>query len=275
MSGSIGVLLPARLETRFDRLDDGSWRLRILVVPGEASVDVHDPVVRIDELDRLEAAAEACDGLLTEAAGQGAFESLAQEVGSGRALWLVRTRFQQTAAGWAVDRQDAVSRDETAAAPATLRGLPGELAGLGRDPERRRPAAHAAAPERGPADHPAADRPAPGGARRDVFWASWTVLRRSGLAGAVNLTAHGVEPADIRRLLVVGVGETPADGLFAAHAHAGNAALLAPGTPTNVTAGAAGHPQPTPVDHHALLRPPTSPATGRAPAGRPTTSPGR
>ena len=42
-------------------------------------------------------------------------------------------------------------------------------------------------------------------------------------------TKQGVEPGDIRRLVVVGVGTTPAATLFAAHAHAGNAALLRPG----------------------------------------------
>ena len=42
VTGSVGVLLPARLETRFDqRPDDGHWILRVIVVPGEASLDVH------------------------------------------------------------------------------------------------------------------------------------------------------------------------------------------------------------------------------------------
>ncbi len=127
MSGSIGVLLPARLETRFDQRDDGSWRLRIIVIPGEASFDVHDPVVRVDELDRLEAAAAACGGQLAGEDGAGAFEALAQEIGAGRAAWLVRTRLRTTLDGWSVDRDGAVARGDTEPAPAVIRGLPDAL----------------------------------------------------------------------------------------------------------------------------------------------------
>lgn len=258
MSGSIGVLLPARLETRFDQRPDGSWRLRVIVVPGEASFDVHDPVVRTDELDRLEVAAGACDGQLAGEDGAGAFDALAQEVGVGRALWLVRTRLRATAAGWSVDRSGAVERGEGEAAPATLRGLPKRLQ-VWAETDSGEVLLRTLRPRRRdlPVTPPTTDLPEP--ERPDVYWASWQVLRRSGLAGSVNLDRKGVDPDAIRRLVVVGVGTTPAAPLFEAHAHAGNAALLRPGTPTNVTAGSAGHPQPTAADHHALLQPPVEP----------------
>ncbi|QIK67270.1 hypothetical protein G7072_13760 [Nocardioides sp. HDW12B] len=252
MSGSVGVLLPARLETRFDLLD-GGWRLRLLVVPGEASVDVHDPVVRHDELDRLEAAAAACDGRLLEPEGARAFESLAQEIGAGRALWLVRTRFAVAADGWSVDRAEAVARGDVEPAPATMRGLPEELQVWAETEsghhllDTLRPRARSL-PVQPPRNDPDT------GEATNVFWASWRVLRRAGLATTIDLGAWPLEPQHLRRLVVVGVGTTPAADLFTAHAHAGNAALLPPGTPTNVTAGA-GHPQPTPRAHHALLLP--------------------
>jgi hypothetical protein len=265
VTGSIGVLLPARLETRFDQRDDGSWRLRLLVVPGEASVDLHDELVREDELDRLERAAAACNGLLAAAEGETAFESLAQEIGAGRARWLVRTRLRVDAAGWSIDRADAVGRVDAEPVAATVRGLPDRLE-IWAETEtgdvllrRLRPGGRVLPITPPRTDLPADERP-------DVFWASWRVLRGVGLAGAVNLTAKGIEPQDIRRLVVVGLGDEPADRLFAAHANAGNAALLRPGTATNVTAGSVGHPAPNPRDHHALLLPPAAPEELARPA---------
>src|SRR4051794_13979186 len=52
---NVGVLLPVRLETRFDRTEgDMKWRLRVLVVPDEPSIDRHDPVPSHAELDSVE-----------------------------------------------------------------------------------------------------------------------------------------------------------------------------------------------------------------------------
>ena len=90
------VLLPVRLETRFDEPDGFTGtRLRVLVVPDVCWYDRHQPPSRA-EIDLLEQAVGDAGGPLVTGApstpeAAAAFDALAAKVGPGRALWLART----------------------------------------------------------------------------------------------------------------------------------------------------------------------------------------
>ncbi len=96
----IGVLLPARLETRFlpPEAPGQPWRVKIVVLPDEPSMDRHNPAVtqsrqdpaHFPELVCLEAAYRTCGGNLAGPVGREAFRTLAGQVGAARAWWLAR-----------------------------------------------------------------------------------------------------------------------------------------------------------------------------------------
>ncbi len=259
----VGVLLPARLETRFDRGRDGGWRLRVIVVPADVWVDEHDPVADTAELDLLEAARASCPevgGDVAAPGGRAAFERLADQVGPGRAAWLVRTRLVVDAAGSRVDRSGEVPADPGAARGGVVRGLPARLqlwADVDDAAGARQVRLHTFRP-RGP-DLPVLPPDPADPAPR--FWPTWRALRGAGLTAGVRLERHGIEPEAIARLTVVGLGDTPPEALFRAHVDAGRAALLAPGTPTNVVPDS---PRATPsvAQVHAALLPAAPPVGG-------------
>ena len=97
----IGVLLPARLETRFRETacdnEEGEqvpcWKLQIAIIPDEPWMDRHSDIVSENEFDLLRALWSACQNdpikLRTTDKGQMAFRTLAQQVGAARAWWLV------------------------------------------------------------------------------------------------------------------------------------------------------------------------------------------
>lgn len=252
---SVGVLLPARLETRFDQdSDSGHWVLRVLVVPGAASLDSHDDAVDVDELLRLEAAASACQGRLAHPEGLAAFEQLAAELGAGRAAWLVRTRLRVDGDEWQVLADAAGPRQGQDRPPTTIRGLPPELE-LWADDD-------GGASTMLTTFHPIAAALPITPEADESFWASWDTLEGVGLATSIDLDEQGIDPAAIARLTLVGLhdpGDPDGPGgtgavadLFSAQVSAGRAALLRPGTPTNVT-DAGGHPRPTAADWHVTL----------------------
>jgi hypothetical protein len=91
---TIGVLLPARLETRFDPPAGaaGTWRMRLRIVPDEPWFDSHEPVPTTLELDALDAFwAEAAVPEITSPEGEAAWRRLAAALGGARAAWLART----------------------------------------------------------------------------------------------------------------------------------------------------------------------------------------
>ena len=100
---SIGVLLPARLETRFKQSECADeqgqkypcWKLHIAVIPDEPWMSGHSETVSQAEVESLERLWQACANdaqvLKTTREGAAAFRRLAQEVGAARAWWLVTT----------------------------------------------------------------------------------------------------------------------------------------------------------------------------------------
>lgn len=268
-AGAVGVVLPARLETRFVPGDDGTV-LQLAVLPAEPWVDRHDPRVGADELGLLRNALVATDGrpFVRTAEAGAAFERLAGQVGAGRAAWLLRDVAVEEVDGRRTVPDGALldggraggaelRAAGSATAPAVVRGLPAELqvwAELDDDPSRTvllgtlQPAPELPVEPR-EREH--------GDAGPPRFWADAETLRHAGLLKNLPLGGRGpdgedVDPAAISCLLVVGLGDTGPERLLVAHAHADQMALLPAGTPTNVTPEAA-HPAPHPLDWHAVV----------------------
>ncbi len=222
------VLLPVRLETRFDEPDGFKGaRLRVLVVPDVCWYDRNQPPSQA-EIDLLgEAVAAAGGPLVTGApstpAAAAAFDALAAKVGPGRALWLART--SPAAAG----------RD--GAQGTRIRRLPERLelyAALGEGPDSPPPVflgTTAMPTTEGllvtPADVDGA------------WWPKWSSLEQAGLTFTVDLgePPGPIAPADLTVLYVVGLGEADAADALRAHLDAGDLGVLHPGLATNTIAG--------------------------------------
>ncbi len=235
---AVGVLLPARIETRFDNKGPGGTaRLRVIVVPADIWFDRHDPSVSDTELGLLHEALDAAGGALLDDGGAAAFGRLADQIGVGRAAWLVRAFVTAAPDG---SHEVSVPPDRlrapgTRAAPRTVRGLPRaiEVWATCRDPNRE----VLLATLRPTGDLPY-QPPEPG--KPPVFWPRWSELRRAGLATNVALArvdpdGGPIDPASIAVLTVVGVGDADPAGLLGAHPRSGDAFLVPAGTPTNVT----------------------------------------
>ncbi len=206
------VLLPLRLETRFD-----GTRLRLRVIPDEPWFDRHEPVAtpaELADLQRYLAIARA--GHETPEA-VAAWRTFAEQHGPARAAWLVR----QSASGsprLADDDETLFTRiidfppelqvwlARGGDAPVLTATLPIDHARLRMEPP---------------------DPNVPGDRR---WWESWVEAVEAGLATTIDL---GERADDIDAVYVVGLGDTSPAGLFASHRDAGRLGILAPGSPTN------------------------------------------
>lgn len=223
---SVGVLLPLRLETRFD---PGALRLR--VVPDEPWFSAHDPSVSAGELTALERYVAAHTAATDEAAGRVAFDELVAAVTGARAVWLVRTHV-----GTDDDGQLTVLRppdDELRTEPLLpgIHGFPDRLqvwlARGGNPPQLALTLEVDQARLRPGLPDPDLDE--------HRWWDDWDEAVAAGLAGIVPLPG---DPNDIDALYVTGLGDAPAAELFEAHRDAGLLGLVPPGTPTNTVDGA-------------------------------------
>jgi hypothetical protein len=265
----VGVVLPARLETRFVQ-GDGGMVLQLAVLPAEPWIDRHDRRVGADELDLLRDALDATDGrpFVRTTEARAAFERLAGQVGAGRAAWLLRDVAVQSVDGRLAIPDGAELGPSVSggalprapgsdSAPAVIRGLPAELqvwAELDDDPSR---------PVLLGTLHPVPELPVEprdprsSDERLPRFWADAATLRHAGLLADLPLAGRGddgddIDPQSISCLFVVGAGDAEPGPLLSAHAHADQLALLPAGTPTNVTPEAA-HPAPHPLHWHASV----------------------
>jgi hypothetical protein len=243
----IGVMLPARLETRFypPTADEPEWCLRLRVIPDEPFIDRHDP--RISEfearsVDRLLAALPkgllASKSARNEATCKTLWQQFAELHGGPRAAWLVRQRL----AGTDRTRRSALGgRDGDATREvyySRLRGLPPVLevwmARGGADPV---PVATLSVSQ-DPADL-ALDIPLGDGDATDLdperWWSSWEKAVAIGLATEIKLGP--AEPADIDALYVLGLGDADPASLFEAHWNGGLLGVMARGAPTNTIDG--------------------------------------
>ncbi|MCL8015887.1 hypothetical protein [Streptomyces sp. AS02] len=222
MTATVGVLLPLRIETRFD-----GARLRLRVIPDEPWLDRHDPLPRAGELDLLERYLAVAGDRPGTPDGRQAWRTFAGQVGGGRAVWLLES-FRD---GRPNELRDTARLPEIPFFPPHLHvwlvraGTPPELAlTLDVRAERIR-----------------ADLPDPRDPGNRRWWESWDEAVEAGVAGEIDLTDF---PGEIETLFVTGLGERDQEParLFAAHAAAGRLGLLSPGDPTNtVDAAAAAH----------------------------------
>jgi hypothetical protein len=229
---TIGVLLPLRLETRFN-----GTQLRLRIIPDEPWFDRHDPLPTALELDDLERFLTIVDdeplGARTTPAVRAAWEEFATRHGPGRATWLVRT-FPESGErgpdGRRLVRRPPVLQEETRFAQ-IHEDFPDELqVWIARGGGA--PALAATLPIRH--DRLSLDPPDPNLPDDRRWWTSWPEALSAGLAVEIELGDAG---NDIDALYVVGLGDADPAALFARHRDAGQLGLVEPGTPTNAVDG--------------------------------------
>ncbi len=195
MTEDIAVLLPLQLETVFlPSPGEGSWRLRLRVIPQPASVDGHTAHVTTRNAGRrrLPAArsgrpSRSPDDWFGTDDHRAAFAGLARAVGGARAVWLAEHVPARSSTGRI--RAVPVAVDD---APPVVRGLPTRLqvgvwtyGRTGRSRQRDREPAR-----RRPRDLPVAgDLPdlADAGSFLDHWVSNWAAAREAGLGGAFPL----------------------------------------------------------------------------------------
>jgi hypothetical protein len=243
----IGVMLPARLETRFypPTPNEPEWRLRLRIIPDEPFIDRHDPRMsefEAQSVDRLLAALPKgrllSKSTRDDARCQVLWQQFADLHGGPRAAWLVRQRV----AGAGEARRPAPGKradDSTGEVYySRLRGLPPVLevwmARGGADPV---PVATLTVSQ-DPADL-VLDIPLGDGEAADLdlerWWSSWEKAVAVGLATEIPLGTG--EPTDIDALYVVGLGDADPAPLFEAHGNSGLLGVMARGVPTNTIDG--------------------------------------
>lgn len=241
MAGA-AVLLPARLETRFDEVD-GVPRMRVIVVPDRCWFNRHRPASDT-ELDLLQRAVDAAEGALvddpavpTGANAASAFDALAGAVGPGRALWLART----FPAVWS-DGELAIDREAGPRANdphyTAIDGLPEQIDIVAVDTTNGRVPVASLSPRPHLVlrpDQPEAATAFGDDADADTLWPRWCELVSAGLAAEV--LPSPIDPNDVHALFAVGVGTAPAADVFRRHLDAGDLAVLQAGQPTNTVAG--------------------------------------
>ncbi|WP_405065011.1 hypothetical protein OG558_23950 [Kribbella sp. NBC_01510] len=226
-------MLPLRLETRFTTPDAGhGWLLKVRVVPDAASLDRHDPLPTVVELDAVERLWQFADGDLGTAHSQTQWRRFAAQVGAARGAWLARAfpAVEAPDAGWTINRPEVGGiRDGLAAG--RVGGLPKSLElWMGRS---------GAAPARIAQleiDHTKLGLDLPDPASEETRW--WSSFKHAQEVGlGIELDIGPVTPDDIDVLYVVGIGEERPDQLFQNHRDAGTLGVLALGAPTNTVDG--------------------------------------
>ena len=228
-AAEVGVMLPLRIETRFDT---GNNTVRILVIPDEPWLSRHDPRVSAGEMDVLERYVAVVEAPPTGSDPPPAWGDLVAATGGARAAWLMREHVTVAGGMYSVVRPPDEDLRTDPAYP-SLVGLPDELHVF-------------LAPSGGGApvdvltltldrEHLAMDLPNLDDPAEMRWFTHYKEAEKAGLAGTFALPF----PADqIEALFVVGLGDGDPGELFGDHSDAGLLGLLAPGTPTNTVDGA-------------------------------------
>ncbi|MEO0485142.1 MAG: hypothetical protein AAF092_04440 [Pseudomonadota bacterium] len=230
---TVGVLLPARLETRFDQRGT-SWHLRLRIIPDEPWMDEHDPSPSKVELRALgDFLTHGTADDVSEELERSAWAEYCGAVGSAaRASFLLREMPRgPVAANGAETLAEQIETRENVSGGA-LRDLPDVLQiyaeKQGSEPELigRTEVQH---------DRLTFDLIAPEEPEGPQWWWDWQAAVDAGLAIEIDLGQ--LHPRDIEALYVVGLSDTSPDRLFEAHADAGQLGAIPLGTPTNAQEG--------------------------------------
>jgi hypothetical protein len=227
----LGVMLPLRIETRFDTANDA---VRILVVPDEPWLSRHDERVSAGEIAMVERYVAAVGGSAPPGPDPpSAWSELVAAAGGARAAWLLRTHVQVGFAGALTVLRPPDEDLRTEPAYPSLVGLPAELHVF------LAPAGGGA-----PVDvltlhvdpaHLAMDLPDVSDPDDQRWYTHYKKAEKAGLAGTFALPFGADE---IEALFVVGIGDEEPLKVFGPHSDAGLLGLMEPGTPTNTVDGA-------------------------------------
>ncbi len=225
---AVGVMLPVRLETRFyaPDLDQPTHRLRLRIVPDNASIVRHDPKPTDVELDDLDKLWQRGTEDLNSPEFRAAWQWFVEQHGGPRATWLART-FRPLAGNDTIDRP-ADTRREDEPVTSQVAGFPSRLevwmARAGGSAQRVKVLSVRRNMLRFELVEP----------EKKAWWNSYSEAIKIGLATEIDL---GGTPDDIDTLYVVGISNESPGELFVAHRDAGQMAIIEPGTPTNSADG--------------------------------------
>ena len=227
----LGVLLPLRIETRFDTAAD---KVRILVVPDEPWLSRHDERVSAGEIAMVERYVAAVgDTAPPGPEPPAAWSELVAAVGGARAAWLLGTHVHVGFAGSLTVLRPPDAELRTEPAYPSLVGLPAELH-VFLAPAGGGPAVDVLTLHVDPA-HLAMDLPDVGDPDDQRWYTHYEKAEKAGLAGTFALPIGADE---IEALFVVGIGDEGPLKVFGPHSDAGLLGLIEPGTPTNTVDGA-------------------------------------
>jgi hypothetical protein len=226
------VLLPVRLETRFDKTSDSPvrWTMRLRIIPDNVSIDRLDTMVSEGEVALTERLWKTTNGDLDSENGKSAWGEFVSRVGGPRAAWLIQ-RFPMVVGD---DGEPTVSPPTTFREEpyfGKLRGFPEKLeVWIGRggnDPQIETTLT---------VDRDAiSDLELPDIEVGQVtWWTSYIEAERVGLATTIEFDS---KPDDIDVVFVTGVSDEPSNEWFKNQCANGHAALIPPGVPTNTVEG--------------------------------------
>lgn len=243
----VAVLLPLRLETRFEQVDAGEWTMLLRIIPDEASVLRHTPWITTTEKNSViamwtllrdtlppEVVAGPVWGWLSDERAAGPWQTLCAQVGGPRAAWLVGAHPPTITPKGTVTLDAEASADP--AEPNRVGGLPERLeiwCAFGGDPELLTTTALIDT-DALRFDVIGADATADGERveQDQRWWGSWEIAKQVGL-GVEHPLPDSVTPSDITAIYAVGVGrESPAEH-FAYLVDSGEVARLPLGVATN------------------------------------------
>ena len=232
---NVGVLLPVRLETRFYRPDGQAarWRLRVLVVPDEPSIDRHDPIPFDAELDSVEQLWQTTQGDLDSETGWIAWRRFVDRHGGARAAWLARSFPPSEPDANGNIRVERPPETRTTPYFGRVAGFPEKLEfwmGRAGNPPQR------VAQTSVQTDQLRLDFPNPEDSSDTRWWSSWDHAQQVGVG--VEIALGPERPDNIDVLYVVGVGTDDPAELFGDHRDSGALGVIEPGTPTNTVDGA-------------------------------------
>jgi hypothetical protein len=249
----IAVLLPLRIETVFDETDAG-WRMRLRIVPDEASIRRDPAKPTAFELDCLKSLwQEIFDGLsdadraaspgswLTLPDAQHPWTQLCATIPGARAAWLAAT-YPPTVVGDSIEiTAPAPSADAGVQPPNRVSGFPPRMeiwVGFGNALIQRI--------DEFEVNTQALVFDVIGGKRQaddsvleeqDRWWVSWQAAKDAGVGRELVLPdGHG--PMDIRILYAIGIGEENPAEHFQAQIDSGEMGVLPLGASTNAVDGA-------------------------------------